>query len=281
MNPSKSQISLAVVSGIVLVFFLFFFGCQRIDAGHVGLKVNMAGGEKGISKTEYVTGWVFYLKGISRVFEFPTYQQHKQYEPFELLMKGGTVFTVHPSFNYTIHAGNVAAMFQEFRLSVKQLENGYLYNSLLVCLRETSNTFTVDSVLNNLSIYDAAVTERLNKKLAPYFMVSTFTSGMQPSAGLKSTIEQKALALQQAIQLENEQKKIKVKVENDLLEASRDSAVTVKAARAEAMAITVKQQALSQSPQYVDLIKAQRWNGVLPVYMLGGNTPMFLNLNNK
>lgn len=82
---------------LVLTIGLFsFIGCERIDAGHVGIKVNNSGGERGISKTEYVTGWVFYNRFNSRIYEFPTFQQHKEYEPFTVPSKGGTIFTVHP-----------------------------------------------------------------------------------------------------------------------------------------------------------------------------------------
>ena len=47
-----------VFSAIIAIIFILFFsfvGCERIDAGHVGLKVNMAGGDRGISKTKYIS----------------------------------------------------------------------------------------------------------------------------------------------------------------------------------------------------------------------------------
>lgn len=277
----KSVIGVATLIALTIIF-VSFIGCERIDAGHVGIKVNMVGGDKGISKTEYVTGWQWYMKTASQIYEFPTFQQHKEYEPFTVPSKGGTIFTVHPAFNYNLNAGEVANMFQNLRQPLNVLEDGYILNAVRIALREATNRFTVDSVLNNLTTYDMAVTEVLNDKLKPYFHVSQFTSGLKPDDKLAGVITAKAQALQEALQLENEQKKIKAQVENDLLEASRDSAVKVKAALAEAKSISVKQEALQKSPQYVDLIKAERWNGVLPVYMLGGNGQgMFLNIGNK
>src|SRR5688572_12728870 len=49
---------------------------ERIDAGHVGIKVSNVGDNRGVGKTEYVTGWVFYNAWISRIYEFPIHQQH-------------------------------------------------------------------------------------------------------------------------------------------------------------------------------------------------------------
>lgn len=274
----KGSIIFGIVLFLAAVLTFSFVGCERIDAGCVGIKVNMAGGDKGIAKTEYVTGWQFYTRGISRIYEFPTYQQHKEYDPFTVPTKGGTVFTVHPSFNYNLNAGKVADMFSEFRLSLNQLEDGFIKNSVLVSIREVTNTFTVDSILNNLASYDAAVLTRLNDRLKPYFNVTQFTSRLEPDETLKATISKKAQSLQEAIQLENEQKKIQIQAQNDIIAAKRDSTVKVVNAQADAKSIQLQQQALQQSPQYVELIKAQKWDGKLPQYMFGGNTGMFMNM---
>ena len=276
-----------VISGItavILILLFSFVGCERIDAGHVGLKVNMAGGDRGISKTKYVTGWVWFIKTATRVYEFPTFQQHKEYDPFTVPAKGGTIFTVHPSFNYNLNASNVDSMFATYRVPLKQLEDGYLKNALLVSLREATNTFTVDSMLNNMATYDAEILTRLNHKLAPFFMVSQFTSGLEPTdEAIKKSINAKALAIQEALTIENQQMKIIKQAENDVISAKRDSTVTVVKAQAEAKSVQLMQEQLQKSPQYIELIKAQKWNGVLPVYMLGGGNPfgLLLNLNNK
>lgn len=271
---SKATIYLVII-GILAIGLFSFIGCERIDAGHVGIKVNNSGGERGISKTEYVTGWVFYNRFNSRIYEFPTFQQHKEYEPFTVPSKGGTIFTVHPSFNYNVNAGEVGNMFQTFRLSLSNLEDGYLSNAVRVTIREVTNTFTVDSILNNLAIYDGAIVTSINKKLAPFFSVSTFTSGLVPDEKLSATIVAKAQALQEAMQLENEQKKIQVKAQNDIIEAKRDSTVLVVGAQAEARAIREKQSAIT--PEYVEYQKVLKWNGVQPT-VVGGNSGMILQL---
>lgn len=276
-----------ILSGIALLLIIvlsFFVGCEKIDAGHVGLKVNMVGGDRGISKTEYVTGWVWYIKTVSKVYEFPTFQQHKEYEQFTVPAKGGTIFTVHPSFNYNLNASNVDSMFATYRVPLKQLEEGYLKNALLVSLREATNTFSVDSMLNNMAAYDAEILTRLNHKLSPFFVVSQFTSRLEPTdEAIKRSINAKALAIQEALTIQNQQMKIIKQAENDVIAAKRDSTVQVVKAQAEAKSVQLMQEQLQKSPQYIELIKAQKWNGQLPVYMLGDgkSSGLFLNLNNK
>lgn len=53
-------------------------------------------------------------------------------------------------------------------------------------------------------------------------------------------------------------------------------------AQGEAQSIQLKQQALRQSPQYVELVKAENWDGKLPQYMTSGSGGgMFIDLRNK
>jgi len=107
-------------------------------------------------------------------------------------------------------------------------------------------------------------------KLAPFFLVSTFTTRLEPDEKLKAVISSKAQALQEAVQLENEQRKIKVQAENDIISAKRDSSVLVIGAQADARAIHEKQ--VSLTPEYIEFIKAQKWDGKYPTTMAGGSS---------
>lgn len=276
VNPKLVATSIAVF----LVFLMTgcFFGCERVDQGNVGLRVNLTGGDKGQAKVQDASGWQFYARGFTKIYEYPVYQQHKEYDPFEVPSKGGTMFTIHPSFNYSINPATVKDMFQKYRVDVKTLEDGYIKNAMLIALREATNKFTVDSVLNNLSTYDASVQEELQQKLQPYFIVSQFTSNLKPDHKLEETISAKAQSIQQALKIENDQKAIKAQAENDIIEAKRDSSVKMINALAEAHSIELQQNALKQSPLYIELVKAQRWNGQLSQYVLGSNAMTMMSL---
>ena len=67
----------------------------------------------------------------------------------------------------------------------------------------------------------------------------------------------------------------KIKQAESELKAAELEALKIKAlADAEAYKIDVMNQQLSKSENYIELKKAERWNGVLPVYAGGDNTPM-------
>ncbi|MFT3749662.1 MAG: SPFH domain-containing protein [Agriterribacter sp.] len=123
-------LSILILSGLVSA--INPFQLERVDAGHVGIKVNLTGDARGISKFEYKTGWVVYNTWISRLYEFPTYQQHIDYPEQSVITKGGFEATIKPSFNYSLIPGSIGEMFQNLRLPVKEVEQGWLKTLLSV-----------------------------------------------------------------------------------------------------------------------------------------------------
>ena len=67
-----------VVLGLVVLLVVGVFSCERIDAGHVGVKVNLYGSGKGVSDVTECTGLVFYNPMSTKIYEFPTYIQHQK-----------------------------------------------------------------------------------------------------------------------------------------------------------------------------------------------------------
>ena len=69
-----------VAVGIVVLLFTMAMSCERIDAGHVGVKVDMYGSGKGVNDVTECTGVVFYNPITTKIYEFTTFIQHKQYK---------------------------------------------------------------------------------------------------------------------------------------------------------------------------------------------------------
>ncbi len=77
MNKFKI-IAIALVA--TLIFGKVLFGCERIDAGHAGVKVELYGSERGVQDVELVTGMVWYNRFTTDVYEFPTYVKEIKYQ---------------------------------------------------------------------------------------------------------------------------------------------------------------------------------------------------------
>lgn len=249
---------------------------ERIDAGHVGIKVSNVGDNRGVGKTEYVTGWVFYNSWISRIFEFPIHQQHIDYEANDIVTKGGFRATIKPSFNYSINAGNVADMFQNLRVGVREMEQGWLKNAIVGSVNDVANRYTVDSIFNHREEFEADIVKECNKRVAKWFNVSQLRTNIIPPAEISESIVAKTRAIQEVQVAENRRQVAIAEAERKMAEARGDSAQAVIQAAGRAEAIRKEQ--MSLTPLYIEYIKVQKWSGQVPTTVAGGNSGFLIQL---
>lgn len=268
------QLRIAILALMTLVSFN---ACSRIDAGHVGLKINMAGGDKGVSNIKYVTGWVFYMPGASKIEEIPTFVQHKEYDGIEVYARGGIKWQVKPALNYQVNADKADSMYQKFRVGLSTLEEGWMKNVTYQACRDVLNTFDSDSLLNHREQFEVQLSTELGRKFKPYFTVSNVTSGLTPPGALAASIERKTVSIQEKQAAENQRAVVEAQTLTAIVQARGDSTVRLINTQAEAKSIQLKQDALKQSPQYIDLIKAERWDGHMP-QIVSGSGGMMLQL---
>lgn len=240
---------------------------ERIDAGHVGIKVSNVGDDRGVGKTEYVTGWVLYNSWISRIFEFPIHQQHIDYEAADIVTKGGFRATIKPSFNYAINAGNVADMFQNLRVGVSEMEAGWLKNAIVGSVNDVANRYTVDSIFNHREEFESDIIKECNKRVSKWFSVSQLRTNIVPPAEISESIIAKTRAIQEVQVAENRRQVAVADAERKIAEAKGDSAQAVIQASGRAEAI--KREQLSLTPLYIDYIKIQKWSGQVPTTVAG------------
>ena len=265
---------------VVLGSFLMFLpaSCERIDAGHVGIKVNNTASEKGVSKTELVTGWQFYIPWMSQVYEWPTYVQHKEYDTIEVTMKGGTIFRAAPAINYSVISDSVSSIFESFRRDLPEIEDGFLKTCMLEAFRSTAGDFTPDSLLMNRQLFENTVRERFIKQVRPKgFLLAQLTSNLTPPPALVESITLKNRAVQNA-QTEENKVKISIAQANQKIAVARgDSAQLVIRAQSEAKAYELQQRNLT--PELLKKMYLDKWNGKLPEVMTGNGSNMMYNLN--
>ncbi|HJU45675.1 MAG TPA: SPFH domain-containing protein, partial [Chitinophagaceae bacterium] len=252
------------------------FTLERVDAGHVGIKVNLTGDNRGVSKFEYKTGWVIYNTWISKLYEFPTYQQHIDYPEQNVITKGGFSATITPSFNYSLNPGSIGDMFQNLRLSVKEVEQGWLKNAIVSSVNDVANLYEVDAIFNHRAEFEQAIITECNKRVGKWFAISQLRSNIQPPQALQEAIERKTKAIQEAQAAENQKLVAIAEAERRIAVARGDSAASVIQAAGEAEAIRRKQVALT--PTYIEFIRVQKWNGEYPTTLAGSGANFLMQL---
>jgi regulator of protease activity HflC (stomatin/prohibitin superfamily) len=208
--------------------------------------------------------------------EFPTYQQHIEYDDQVVISKGGFSATIKPSFNYSLRQDAIGDMFVNLRLGVKEIEQGWLKNAIIGAVNDVSNTWEVDSIFGHRQSFEASIVVECNKRLSKWFNVSQLRTNITPPETLQEAIIAKTKAIQQAEASRQQAISAKADGERKVAVARADSAETIINANAAALAIKIKQEKIT--PMYIEYLKAQAWDGKLPT-TVAGSSGMFLNLN--
>jgi regulator of protease activity HflC (stomatin/prohibitin superfamily) len=280
---NNSFIKFIVLAVVVLGSIFAFVGCERIDAGHVGVKVNLYGDGKGVDDVTEVTGWVFYNPISTKIVEFPTFMQHKEYkldkenevdESFVVNSKDGSEFHVSPLLNYSVRRERVPYIFAKYRVELSMIESGFLKTAVYDAFRVVANSYTADALISNRQEFEKKVREVLVSQLEPEgFTLSQFTSNLIYPQTFKKAIEAKNNAVQTALTAENQVKTAEAEAKIKIARAEGSAKAMLTQARAEAEANQLKQRTLT--PMLIQQQWIEKWNGKLPTTMLGDkSTPM-------
>jgi regulator of protease activity HflC (stomatin/prohibitin superfamily) len=264
--------------GAFMALVLTYSSCERIDAGHVGVKVNQYGDNKGVDDVVAVTGMVFYNPFTTTVYEFPTFIQHKEYKgenSFIVNSKDGSEFSVSPIMNYSVQRDKVPTIFSKYRRPLEDIEEGFLKTAVYDAFRLATNKYTADELISNRAIFEVEVRRLLDGQLLKEgFVINQFTSNLIYPETFKKSIEAKNNAVQAALRAENEVKTAEAQAKIKVATAEGNAQAMLTSAKAEAESNRMKQVTLT--PLLLQLEYINKWDGKLPVY---GTVPqMFKNI---
>ena len=233
-----------------LMLSLSFTSCERIDAGCEGILVNLYGSERGVDDVSMVTGRVFYNPATQEVYEYPTYVQTIDYEPFTINAKDGSEFKVDPNVNLKVKDGAAPTVFK------------YVKDACRIEI----NKFTTDQIVSNREAVEQAIEKRLSKLLDKEgFVLDQFTSGLQYPKTIVEAVDAKNRAIQLAQKAANEVQ---------VAEAEAKKKIVVAEAEAKANAIVNA----SLTPLLVKKQWIEAWDGHLP--KVTGNSSTLVGLDN-
>lgn len=263
-------LSLALVAGVATLT-----GCDRVQPGEVGIKVNKLGDDKGVGEVVGVgriwTGW------NTEVYTFPTFKQMKTYdEPFSFQMSDGTAIGHKIGVAYRVDPTKVTSVFQTYRKGVDDITDTDLRQKIADTLNRLASRMTTDKFIDGgKAELLAAALKELQADMGPVgievMSLSWVDKPIYPDTVIAS-INAKVTANQTTLQRIQEVQQSKAEADKKIEEARGEAQSTMLKAQAEADAINLRGSALRTNPEVIKLNLIEKWDGKLPVYQ-GGNGP--------
>ena len=252
---------ITAVCAIVALIILMPLSCERIDAGHEGIRVNLYGDNKGVGDVSLCTGMVWYNPYTTKVYEYPTFAQTVDYEPFEVNSKDGTKFKVDPSMIVKIKDGESPMIFKKYRKPLQEVIDGSLYVYVKDAARIVFNKFSADSIVSHRELLDKSFDDYVRSAFARNgFVLEQLTPGISYPKSYEDAINAKNKAIQDEMRIANE---VKV-AEAQTRKAEAETKKKIVAAQAEAEANRLRTQTLT--PQVLEKAWIDKWDGKLPQY---------------
>lgn len=276
---------------LVLLFAgLAFTGCTRVKPGHVGVKVYMTGGAKGVDQ-EVVGPGNYFLGWNTELYDFPTFQQNYTWtksisegnptdESITFQTKDGLSISADIGIQYNIAPENVGAVFQKYREGVKELTNIVLRNMVRDAFVRRSTSYSAEEAYssNKSALMDSVLTDVKREAKACGITVDNiyFIGSMRLPDQVLAALNSKIKAVQDAQRIENEVQSTKAEAEKAVAEAEGKSRAILIEAKAQAEAN--KLLAASITPTLVEIKKVEKWNGVNSQVVSGGGSGMMINV---
>lgn len=283
---------------LVLACVVGSSSCTRVDPGHVGIRVKLAGSARGVQDAPIVTGWVMYNPITELVVEFPISVQNIVWtrdvhegsatdESITFASAEGVSVNADIGLAFHIDADKAPRLYGRFRQrDVLVLAHGYVRNVVREAINEGASAMPVQE------IYGAGKTRLLNtalrtvtERLAPDgFVIDqlTFNSALRLPDNVVAAINRAMEATQNAIQAENRVRQIRAEADQQIAASRGEAEAARQRAGGEADALLIRARAeaqaneiirLSMTPSVIQYRSIERWDGHLPV-VNSGQIPM-------
>jgi regulator of protease activity HflC (stomatin/prohibitin superfamily) len=271
----------AIFAVTLSLFAIALTGCDRVEPGNVGIKVNKLGDDKGVGE---VVGVGRYWTGLNTdIYIFPTFKQMKTYDDaFNFQMSDGTTIGYHIGVAYKVDPTKITSVFQTYRKGVDDITDTDLRQKIADALNRLASKMSTDKFIDGgkSELLDAALKD-IQDEMGPigiqvislsYVGKPEYPPTVVASINAKVTANQKTLQRQQEV--------LQREAEANMLRAEADGQADakLKLANAEAKSIAIRGQALRENPEVLQLEAINKWNGSLPQYMTSGAGTPFIQV---
>ncbi len=257
----KALATPVLVIVLVVMFLLIFNPIAIVGVGERGVKVTLGK----VSPQSFTEGVHFVTPFISKIKNMNVKTQ-KTYMSTEVYTKDIQQARISYVINYNLQPQNAYKMYREVGTDYV---NTILMPVVEGTIKDVIGKWNAQDLVANREAATSDIVGKLQRQLeSKYLNVTGFQiTDINYSKVFEQAIESKVTAEQEAL-----------KAKNRTVQIQEEAKQKIISAEAEARSMKIRSDALAKNKALVQYEAVQKWNGVLPVYMLGDTVP-FIGLN--
>jgi len=253
---SKAFATPVLVVLLVVTFLLIFNPIAIVGVGERGVKVTLGK----VSPESFTEGVHFVTPFISKIKNMDVKTQ-KKYMETEVYTKDIQQARISYVINFNLQPQNAHKMYREVGIDYP---NTILMPVVEGTIKDVIGKWNAQDLVANREAATSDVIGKLQKQLeGKYINVTGFQiTEINYSKVFEQAIESKVTAEQEAL-----------KAKNRTVQIQEEAKQKIISAEAEARSMKIRSDALAKNKSLVQYEAVQKWNGVLPTYMMGNAVP--------
>lgn len=250
-----------IFKALAIVGLLFTAACDYIEPGNVGVKVTTAGGDRGVQRELLQPGrhWIGWGE---RLYTFPTFVQTYVWDAGGRINDSisfqdarGAVVNADIGIQYSFELSKIPDIFQRYRFGVEELNNSVLRSIVRDALATAASTRQIEDIIGaGRTQFMDEVLAQVRATVGPQGIdvVNVFSEGQfRLDTRIVEAINRRISAAQETEQRRQQVETARQEAERQRIEAEGNAAAN----RIVAASIT---------PELVQYMAAQKWDGRLP-----------------
>ena len=283
----KAIAGIAVVMFTVLLLRNTLIDWTIIPPGYTGIKINRLV-DRGITREDVVTGFVFYNPIQSVIVVYPTFVQRVAWthdlkegsplnEELTFNTKDSVPVNIDVAVSYILDINKVPEFYTKFRADkIETFTHGYLRDTARNIVVAVGSEYTFDDINGSKKEeFLNRVTKELNTHINPLgISIQQFglVGALRPPQTLLDAVNAKTKAIQDAIRTENEVRAAEAEAKKKVAIAEGEAAAN------RALSSSLNEQLLAWERLKLQKSAIDKWNGQMPSVIGGDGNGMLFSI---
>lgn len=276
ITRSSMRIIVPIIIGFILLVVVLAASVKIVEAGHRGVLLSFGAVDTSISLNEGIHFVVPFRDNIIPI----EVRTQRITENAASASNDLQDVSTQVALNYHVDPSTAQILYQQI---------GFDYASRVIApaiqesVKQISARFNAENLITNRETVKSEIEANIKARLAPYNIVVEALSitEFQFTEQFRRAVEAKVEAEQRALQANNDLRRIEIEAQQaearaigeqqaNIARAEGVRQAAVLQAQGEAEAIQIVEAQLRENPRYLEWLKTQRWDGVLPLVTGGG-----------